>query len=106
MDEIKKILWYLIAGSLGGINRARIIHLLKERPYNANQLTELLDLDYKTVRYHLDVLEKNGLVSSAGDNYAKMYMLSSTLEYNIGFFDEIWDKVGKTDNKRGKDRRK
>ena len=104
MDEVKKILWYLIAGSLGGINRARIIHILRERPYNANQLTEQLGLDYKTVRYHIDVLEKNGLVSSMGDNYAKMYTLSSLLEHNIAFFDKIWDKVGKTDNRPKKDK--
>ena len=34
----KRILWYLFAGSRGGINRARIVDLLKEHPYNMNQL--------------------------------------------------------------------
>jgi hypothetical protein len=29
------------------MNRARIIRALKDRPYNANQLTEVLGLDYK-----------------------------------------------------------
>ncbi len=46
---MKQILWWLIAGSKGGINRARIIMALKKRPYNANQLTQLFGLDYKTV---------------------------------------------------------
>ncbi|HPX77955.1 MAG TPA: ArsR family transcriptional regulator, partial [Methanobacterium sp.] len=32
---MKKLLWWLIAGSSGGPNRARIILMLNERPYNA-----------------------------------------------------------------------
>jgi len=47
--SMKKILWWLIAGTKGGINRARIIIELHERPYNANQLSEKLELDYKTL---------------------------------------------------------
>jgi hypothetical protein len=37
---MKKLLWRIIAGMKGGINRARIIKTLNERPYNANQLSE------------------------------------------------------------------
>lgn len=51
--NMKRILWWLIAGTKGGVNRARIINILNERPYNANQLSEVVDLDYKTVRHHL-----------------------------------------------------
>ena len=58
---MKKILWWLIAGTKGGINRARILSLLNERPYNAHQLAEKLDLDYKTVRHHIKVLEDNNI---------------------------------------------
>ena len=61
---MKTILWWLIAGSKGGINRARIIKELHDRPYNANQLTEKLDLDYKTVRHHLKVLLENRIIES------------------------------------------
>ena len=43
---MKKILWWLIAGTKGGINRARIINVLQQRPYNAHKLAEKLDLDY------------------------------------------------------------
>ncbi|HHY00319.1 MAG TPA: ArsR family transcriptional regulator, partial [Methanothermobacter sp.] len=32
---MKKILWELLAGTKGGINRARIISILRGRPYNA-----------------------------------------------------------------------
>jgi predicted transcriptional regulator len=54
----KRLLWYLFAGSKGGNNRIKIIDLLKERPYNINQLSEALALDYKAIRHHITVLEK------------------------------------------------
>ena len=46
----KRLLWYLFAGSKGGNNRIKIVGLLKERPYNINQLSEALGLDYKAIR--------------------------------------------------------
>lgn len=97
MDAIKRLLWWLFAGSMGGLNRARIVHLLRKQPYNANQLTEKLKLDYKTIRHHIEVLEKNGLITSIGSKYGKMYCLSSLLEENFGLFDEIWVRIGKKD---------
>ena len=36
--SVKRLLWFLFAGSRGGDNRIRIIDLLKEHPYNINQL--------------------------------------------------------------------
>ena len=35
MEHLEKLLWWLITGKRGGINRARIIKMLKDRPYNA-----------------------------------------------------------------------
>ncbi len=95
MKAIERLLWWLIAGSVGGLNRGRIINALKERPFNANQLTDLLGLDYKTVRHHLEMLEKNGLVLAIGDGYGKMYGLTPILEENLQVFDGIWARIGK-----------
>jgi len=91
---MKKLLWWLIAGSKGGINRARIIKVLKERPYNANQLAETLELDYKTVRHHLEVLEKNSVIISKGDGYGAIYFLTTQMEENYMIFEEIWSQIG------------
>lgn len=91
---MKKLLWWLIAGSKGGINRARIVDALHSRPYNANQLAELLELDYKTVRHHLKVLEKNSIIISRGDNYGAIYFLTSIMEENYGIFEQIWSQIG------------
>jgi|GEM_PF-6188817 DNA-binding transcriptional ArsR family regulator len=49
VSHLRHLLWYLLAGSRGGETRAKILMALKERPYNANQLTRILSLDYKTV---------------------------------------------------------
>lgn len=90
---MKKLLWYLIAGTKGGYNRAKIIKCIQERPYNANQLSEKLDLDYKTIRHHIKVLEENNIIVSSGDKYGTMYFLSNEMENNRDIFEEIWKSV-------------
>jgi predicted ArsR family transcriptional regulator len=60
---MEKLLWWLIVGTKGGINRAKIIRILHDRPHNANQLAGKLKVDYKTIRHHIEVLEKNSIVS-------------------------------------------
>lgn len=91
---MKKMLWWLIAGTKGGINRARIIHELHNRPYNAHQLAEILELDYKTVRHHIKVLEDNHVITDSGGKYGTMYFLTSQMEENYELFKEIWHETG------------
>jgi DNA-binding transcriptional ArsR family regulator len=98
---VKQILWWLIAGSKGGINRARIILALHKRPYNANQLTQLFGLDYKTVRHHLDVLKKHHVITVAGEDYGTMYFLSESMKTNFADFLEIWNQVDIPDELKG-----
>jgi DNA-binding transcriptional ArsR family regulator len=99
---MKRVLWWLIAGTRGGINRAKIILALNERPYNANQLTEYLGLDYKTVRHHVDVLLKHGVIVAQGDGYGRMFFLSKDMESSYEEFEEIWGKVGNLGENREK----
>ena len=88
------IIQWMIGGTRGGYNRARLIDALNTSPQNANQLSQELHLDYSTIRHHLEALEKNGLVTSLGDGYGIMYFLSENLLDNYGFFMEIWEKIG------------
>ncbi|MDP2767734.1 MAG: winged helix-turn-helix domain-containing protein [Candidatus Methanoperedens sp.] len=46
-----------------------MLKLLIDRPYNANQLAEAMNMDYKTIRHHLDILTKNGVITMEGDKY-------------------------------------
>jgi len=95
MHGVKRLLWWLLGGSAGGFNRGRILEVLWDQPYNANELSKLLNLDYKTIRHHLDVLEKNNLITHTGSGYGKMFFPSDLLENNEAFFHEIWGKIGK-----------
>jgi DNA-binding transcriptional ArsR family regulator len=99
--DAKRVLWFLFAGSRGGENRIRIIDFLKKRPYNINQLAEALGVDYKLVQHHIGVLERNNIVTKAGEKYAVLYFISNYLEANIEAFNEIQDAIEKQ-NKSGK----
>jgi DNA-binding transcriptional ArsR family regulator len=90
---MEKLLWWLVMGKRGGINRARIIQKLKNRPYNAHQLSKELDLDYKTVRHHIKILEENKVIKPTGDSYSKLYFLEDEVERNYDTFKEIWEQI-------------
>jgi len=94
MNAMKRLLWWLLAGSVGGVNRGRILEELFQTPHNANEISKIVSLDYKTVRHHLEVLEKNHLITSTGSGYGKMFFPSELLEENKLVFDEIWGKIG------------
>jgi len=93
--SLKYLIGWLIAGTRGGPTRAKIILALKETPQNANQLATQLKMDYKTMRHHLEVLEKNKIITSVGDRYGATYFLSQTMEDNYVLFEEIMTKIGK-----------
>lgn len=80
------VLWQVLAGTRGGPNRAQILKALKDRPRNRNQLAEDLDLNYKTIEHHLEVLEDNGIVKSTDMDYGAVYLLTDRAEQH-------WDQI-------------
>ncbi|WP_424000190.1 ArsR/SmtB family transcription factor [Haloarcula salina] len=90
---MRQLLWWLIGGSRGGENRLRIVRTLQERPQNTNQLAETLDLNYKTVQHHLEVLEENNVVTTTGDDYGKMYFLTDRMSNNFDILDDIAEQA-------------
>jgi len=99
MRSLKYLLWWLIAGTRGGVTRAQIIKALKETPQNANQLASVLEKDYRTIRHHLKVLQKNRIITSAGDGYGTTYFLSPVMEENYALFEEILKKIWKKEKR-------
>ena len=91
----KRLLFFLFTGTRGGNNRLRIMLRLAEKPLNTHQLAKELGLDYKAIQFHLGVLEKNNMISRAGERYGTIFMLSTFLEYNIDAFNEIISKLYK-----------
>ena len=92
----RRLLWFVFAGSRGGLNRLRIITALKEKPQNTNQLANELGLDYKSIQHHINVLEKNNLISKEGEKYGITFFISTFLEVNMETFDEIANKLEKS----------
>jgi DNA-binding transcriptional ArsR family regulator len=92
-QSLKYVLGWLIAGMRGGASRARILIALKASPQNANQLANIVGKDYRTIRHHLSVLEKNKIIMSAGDKYASTYFLSPEMEENYALFEELLRKA-------------
>jgi DNA-binding transcriptional ArsR family regulator len=85
------VLWYVLTGTRGGENRIRLLRAVDERPRNANQLAEALDLDYKTVRHHLDVLVDNDVLRKSGDDYGAVYLPTDRARANWDVVEEIID---------------
>ncbi len=75
--------------------RARVLAAIRERPLNTLQLAQALHVDYTTVRHHLRVMMKNGLVVTSGEGYGKMYFLSPMMESHWGQLMAILEKAGR-----------
>ena len=94
--DAKRLLWFVFAGSRGGLNRLKIISKLKENPFNINQLAKELALDYKAIQHHNRVLEKNNMISRVGEKYGVSYFISNFLESNMETFEDIEGKLDKS----------
>ncbi len=94
--DVKRLLWFIFAGSRGGLNRLKIISKLIENPLNTNQLAKKLELDYKAIKHHIRILEKNNLITSVGEKYGITYFISTFLEANMETFEEVEKKLDKS----------
>ena len=92
-DQVRETLRTALSGSRGGANRRRILRVLADRPRNANRLASELDLDYKTVRHHLSVLEEAEAVTSTGDDYGAVYVPTERMRQQW----DLLDAVGEDD---------
>lgn len=91
--ELRRLLWYLLGGTRGGENRARIIHELHERPCNLNQLALRLNLEYRSIQHHIEILRKNSMVVSQGERYGMTYFIAPWLESHYDTFVAISGKL-------------
>ncbi len=94
--DAKRLLWFVFAGSRGGLNRLRIISKIRDKPHNTNQLAKELGLDYKAIQHHIRVLEKNNMLSKVGERYNVTYFISTFLTVNIESFEEIRRELDKS----------
>jgi DNA-binding transcriptional ArsR family regulator len=89
----KKLLWWIFGVTKGGVVRAKIVKILHERPSNANQIAQKLKMDYTTVRYHLNILLKHGIVETSEHTYIVMYFLTDKMLEHWDEFLKIYEKI-------------
>ncbi len=95
MDSFGRLLWWLFGSSVGAPVRGKVVHAIREEPRNAQQLAELLDLDYTSIRHHLRVLLKNQVVVTSGPRYGQVYFLSPATESHWDDLERILEKFRK-----------
>ena len=78
-NKQQKLLCHLIEDSRGGKTRATILKHLIVKSYNAHQLADTLDLDYKTIRHHLNILSKNGIITRERYGTITNYLISNNI---------------------------
>jgi DNA-binding transcriptional ArsR family regulator len=107
MREVEKALYWILAGTMGGANRVRILNELIKKPQNTNNLSKVLDLDFKTVQYHLKVLEKNGFVTfKGGGGFSRLYFPSQIVEDNVETLHKIIQQMENELNSNKKEGKK
>ena len=90
---MRQLLWWLVGGSRGGRNRLRIVRALQEQPRNTNQLSNDLDLNYKTVEHHLKILVENDVLTTRGANYGQLYFLTEKMKRNTDVLEEVAEQA-------------
>ena len=94
IQEFKILVWMVILGSKAPKNRIKIISLLRKKPFNTNQISTSLHLDYKVIERHLVTMVEKNLLKKMGQKYGAVYFLSSTLTENLELFDKLISEIG------------
>lgn len=93
-DRLRHLMWYAFAGTKGGNTRIKMIKHLKERPYNAHQLSKALGVDYRTILHHVKILLENQFIHMEGKKYGEMYFITDLFKTELKTFEEIVKKLG------------
>ena len=81
MDARSRLLFWLLSATKGGPTRVRVLSAIAEKPMNLRQLALFLSMDYKSVKAHMEMLLKNGVIDAHG-KYGAVYFISPEWEEN------------------------
>ena len=108
-DEIKvdphmnELFTSVFTGMSGRYTRLRIICSITEIPMNTLELSKKLELDYKTIKHNIGVLEKNNLIIRQGVGYGDMFFPSDLISMNLPtlykVIRKVEDKLDKSEKK-------
>lgn len=92
-NNINKELSNLILGRKGGRTTTKIIDRILEHPYNLNQLSIELNLDYNTIKYHMKLILKSNLVMKEEMKYGSLYYPTQKLINNLREYEQIKEYI-------------
>ncbi|WP_054845472.1 ArsR/SmtB family transcription factor [Sulfuracidifex tepidarius] len=64
----------------GWETRKRIIFELETKPCTAYELSKKLSLNYSTVKYHLELLEKFGIITRKPSKHKNVYITTKNIK--------------------------
>ncbi|MEM3362120.1 MAG: winged helix-turn-helix domain-containing protein [Candidatus Anstonellaceae archaeon] len=82
MDSKSRLLFWLLAASKGGPTRIKILNILCREPSNVRRLSLILSMEYKTIKTHIELMLKYGLIDAIGSKYGRIYYISPEWEKN------------------------
>lgn len=92
--DLRNLILWLFVGSKGGPTRARILFLIRESPMNVHRIATELNLNYRTVKYHLELMREHGIIERVGNDYGAIYVPSEVVEKNWGEIESILRRNG------------
>jgi predicted transcriptional regulator len=81
--HMKELFSSVFTGMGGRYTRLRIICAITEEPINTLELSKKLNLDYKTIKHNIEVLEKNSLIIRQGEGYGDIFFPSEIIPSNL-----------------------
>ena len=89
--NINKLFYQLFKADNGENGRVNIMKALLEAPMNLNQLAKKLDVNYRTVKHHVDILVKEEMLSveKRRGRYGSLYFPSNLFKSHIKLFYDI-----------------
>lgn len=64
----------------GWETRKRIIFELESKPCTAYELSKRLSLNYSTVKYHIELLEKFGIITKRPNKHKNVYVTTKNIK--------------------------
>jgi len=101
--HLQELFSSVFTGMSGRYTRLRIVCAITEDPMNSLELSKKLNLDYKTIKHNINVLEKNSLIVREGEGYGDMFFPSELISSNLS---TLYSVIRKVESKLDKAKKK
>ena len=91
--DTKMIFWYLFVTTKGAKTRIKIMNLIRNQPYNTHKISQELAMDYKAIKHHIEILEKNNIIGRFDAQYGATFFPSAIFEENQNLYDELVSRI-------------